>query len=440
MPSAGVSSDEVGQHPVPDLSRRLLPAGLVGAAVSVLALALVLYADRARLWSMIDLRVYRWGGRLAFTDPNVYHLKFHGFLYFTYTPMALTLCMAASLLKIAVAKWLITIATVVSVGLSAWLALGIGGYRRSSGRLGLALLVGAVALWLEPVQQTLSFGQVNAVLMAVVLFDLALPRSSRLRGIGIGLATGFKLVPGIFIAYLLVTRNFRAAAVAIGTFAVTVLYPFAVLPVPSREYWFDGLFDKTSRVGSVTYVANQSLYGMITRMMRTVGPAMRPPWLACALVVLVAGLLVAAWAERQGERLLAVAATAVTGLLVSPVSWSHHWVWVTVIGVALIDLVLRYRSSVAFAATVGAFLVWFAYPIREGSQVVPEGLIWGMPNTHHREWHWHGYQVLFGNLYVFVGLAGIAGLACYLAVATRAAALPAPPAPTLPQTAASPGG
>jgi alpha-1,2-mannosyltransferase len=433
-PAAEVSRGDGHQAAGQELSRRLLPAGVAAGTVSIAVLALVLYADRSRLWSMIDLRVYDWGGRLAFTDANVYHRKFHGFLFFTYTPMALTLCMAASLVKVGVAKWLITIATIVSVGLSAWLALGIGGYRRSSGRLGLALLVGAVALWLEPVQQTLSFGQVNALLMAVVLADLALPRSCRLKGIGIGLAAGFKLVPGIFIGYLLVTRQWRAAAVAIGTFALTVLYPFAVLPVPSRQYWLGGLFDKTSRVGSVTYVANQSLYGMITRFMRTVGPAMRPPWLACAIVVLVAGLFLAAWAERQGERLLAVVATAVTGLLVSPVSWSHHWVWVTVIGVALIDLVLRYRSSVAFAATVASFLVWFAYPVREGSQVVPEGLIWGVPNTHHREWHWHGYQLFIGNLYVFTGLALLAGLACYLAVLKRAAAVPAPPSPAVPQT------
>ncbi len=422
------------------LSGRLLLAGLPVAVVSVALLAFVMRTERSVMWNMTDLRVYLWGGKLALTHPNVYHRKFEGFLYFTYTPFALTLCMALSFVKLNVAKLLITVASVASVGLSAWLALGIAGYRRSAGRLGLALLVGAVALWLEPVQQTLWFGQVNAVLMAVVLADLALPRSSKLTGIGIGLAAGFKLVPGIFILYLLVTRQFRATAVAAGTFAVTVLYPFAVLPVPSRQYWLDGLFDNTSRIGSVSYVANQSLYGMITRMMRTVGPAMRPPWLVCAVVIGVTGLALAAWADRRGERLLAVATTAVTGLLVSPVSWSHHWVWVTVIGVALVDLVLRYRSSAAFVATVASFMVWFAYPIKEGTRAVPEGLIWAMPNTHHREFHWRGLQLVVGNLYVFAGLAMLAALAWFLAlrrdVAPSLAATAAPPVPQ-PEVASS---
>ncbi len=448
--AGGVSERTAG--PTPVLGGGLLAAGLPVAIGSVALLAYVLRVDKPVLWNMTDLQVYLWGGKLALAHGNVYHRKFERFLYFTYTPFALTLCMAAAGVKLKTAKLLITVASVVSVGLSAWLALGIAGYRRNSGRLGLALLVGAVALWLEPVQQTIRFGQVNAVLMVVVLADLALPRRSRLKGIGIGLATGFKLVPGIFIAYLVVTRQFRAAAVATGTFALTVLYPFAVLPLQSREYWIDGLFDNVSRVGSATYVANQSLYGMITRFMRTLGPAVRPPWLICAVIIGITGLALAAWADRQGERLLAVSATALTGLLVSPVSWSHHWVWMTVIAIALIDLMVRYQSSAAFAAIVASFLVWFAYPFKEGKRSVPEGLIWAMPNTHHREWRWHGVQLVIGNLYVFAGLTMLAALAWFLAlrrtvapaaVAPAAPAAPASPAarlPAAPQSEAAPSG
>jgi alpha-1,2-mannosyltransferase len=417
---------------VPELSRRLLAAGLAAGAVSAALLALVLYADRTRLWSMIDLRVYQWGGRLALTDPNVYHLKYHGFLYFTNTPMALTICAAASKVPLAIAKWLMTIVTVASVGLSVWLALGIAGYRRSAGRLGLALLLGALALWLEPVQQTLSFGQVNAVLMVVVLGDLALRDGSRVKGIGMGLAAGFKLVPGIFIAYLLVTRQLRAAAVAAGTFAATILYGFAVLPTESRQYWIDGLFGKFSRFGYTDYVANQSLFALITRTMRSTGPDARQLWLAAAVLVALSGLAIAAWAYHQGRRLLAVAATAITGLLVSPVSWSHHWVWITVVGVALVDLLIRSRSAAALVACMATVLIFLAYPI-SGGQVVPQGLIWSVPRNHHLEWTWTGLQRLTGNLYVFAGLAFLVGLACYLAVTARATAAAAqPPAPSTP--------
>ncbi len=445
VPGTGAGSADVGVGATA-LNRRLLPAGLAAAVVSLAVLVITFHADARDLWSMIDLRVYLWGGRNARIDPQVYHLKFHGFLYFTYTPMALTLCMAASYLKLGIAKWLITIATVASVGLSAWLALGIAGYRRSAGRLGLALLTAAVLLWLEPVQQTLRFGQVNAVLMVIVLADLALPARSRFKGIGIGLATGFKLVPGIFILYLLVTRQFRAAAVAAGTFAVTVLYAFAVIPVPAREYWFDGLFDNPSRTGSVSYVSNQSIYGLITRMLRTVGPAVREPWLVSALIVLAVGLALAAWAERQGLRLIAISAAAVTGLLVSPVSWSHHWVWIEVVAIAILDLVIRYKSSIALVAVMVVSMLYFAYPQQvSAGKVLPEGLIWTVPYANHREWHWHGLQKVTGNLYVFAGLAMLAALAAFLAVrARRAAEAPptasAPPSTPAPHAAASPGG
>jgi alpha-1,2-mannosyltransferase len=438
-PGPELSNDKREGAAAPELSGRLLPAGLAAGAVSVALLALALYTDRTRLWSMIDLRVYQWGGRLAMTDPNVYHRKYQGFLYFTYTPMALTICMAASKLTLAAAKWLITIATVASVGLSAWLALGIGGYRRGAGRLGLALLVGALALWLEPVQQTLAFGQVNAVLMVLVLGDLALRDGSRMKGIGIGLAAGFKLVPAIFIAYLLVTRQLRAAAVAAVTFGATILYGFAVLPTESRQYWLDGLFDKASRTGSVTYVANQSLFGFITRTLRSTGPGASQLWLAAAVVVAVCGLVIAAWAYHQGQRLLAVAATAITGLLVSPVSWSHHWVWILVVGVALVDLVIRSRSTVALVACMATVLLFLAYPQVSSHAAVPEGLIWLAPHYRHLELTWHGLQRLTGNLYVAVGLVFLAGLACYLALQERTSAVPAPPPLPVPRAVASRG-
>ena len=103
-----------------------------------------------------------------------------------------------------------------------WLTWGALERWRTGGRLGATLGLGAVALWLEPVRQTLSFGQVNLLLMLLIVADLCLPDSRWWKGVGVGLAAGFKLTPLIFIPYLLLTRRFRAAAVAPAIFALTI--------------------------------------------------------------------------------------------------------------------------------------------------------------------------------------------------------------------------
>ncbi len=51
-------------------------------------------------------------------------------------------------------------------------------------------------------------------------------------------------------------------------------------------------------------------------------------WLVAAALATVLGVW-AAWAcLRVGDRAAGFLAVQITGLLVSPISWSHHWVWV----------------------------------------------------------------------------------------------------------------
>jgi alpha-1,2-mannosyltransferase len=398
----------------PELRSGLLRPGIVAAVVAIAALALDVLASHN--WSMIDLRVYHWAGWTAWQHPYIYDLQYEHFLKFTYTPMALAIFMVAAVIPITAQIVAITIATLVSLGLSVWLALGIAGYQRGPGRLGLSLLISAVALWLEPIQQTLGFGQVNAVLMVVVLADLSLPGTSRWQGAGIGLAAGFKLVPGIFILYLLVTRRLRAAAVAGVTLAATVLGGFLVLPAASRQYWLGGLFAHPDRAGPTDYVANQSLDGLLSRILRTTVHGARPLWLLAAAIAAIIGLALASWAHRQGRVLLGVAATALTGLLISPISWSHHWVWIAVFGVAGVDLALRHRSRTGWLLTTALAALFFAYPVKEPHHpVLPQGLIWTVPFRSNLEWTWHGLQIVTGNLYVMTGAALLLALTGYLA-------------------------
>jgi alpha-1,2-mannosyltransferase len=96
------------------------------------------------------------------------------------------------------------------------------------------VLVAAVplALCTEPVRQTLGFGQVNLWLFALVLLDLVVlgRTGSRWAGAGVGIATAIKLTPGLFIVYLLVTGQWRAARTATVTTAALTGGAFLLAP------------------------------------------------------------------------------------------------------------------------------------------------------------------------------------------------------------------
>jgi alpha-1,2-mannosyltransferase len=271
---------------------------------------------------------------------------------------------------------------------------------------------------------TLFFGQINLVLLALVVGDLALPDRFKGKGIGIGLAAGIKLTPLIFIPYLLFTRRVRAAAVSALTFAVTVGLGFALLPHASAVYWGGKVF----RPGKHFHLDNQSLNGVILRLTHA-GPDAHAYWLVAAVVVGIAGLATSVLASRRGHELLGLVACAATGLLVSPISWSHHYVFV-IPALALAAYGPRRLSYriLGVALVVGLFGWW---PVPVGNQggydprapLLPRGWLLLAPNgDNHRttvEFTWHGLELIIGNYYVLTLLVFVAAAACALMLTRR---------------------
>ncbi len=227
-----------------------------------------------------------------------------------------------------------------------WATLGGLGYRAGLARLGGTLLLAAALFWIEPVQRTLYLGQIELLLMALIMWDMSQPDRRWWKGAGVGIAAGIKLVPLVFIPYLLLTRRFREAAVAAGTFSATVVLGFAVLPGDSRVWWLHGLFLQGSRTGFPGWEGNQSLQAIITRFAGSIA-AGQPIWLIAALITLVVGVASAVVLDRAGHRTVGVLTCALAGLLVSPISWDHHWVWVVPAVTVLVVYGIRARRCAA---------------------------------------------------------------------------------------------
>jgi alpha-1,2-mannosyltransferase len=442
---AAVTEATAATAPLVKGPRWLLPAGALLLAAALAAYLADLVTHLSYMAAMRDLVVYRNGGLIVrhvspAYDPHhgspLYDWTGQNGVQFTYPPFAAVIFSVASVLSWTAMRWAMTLASLAALGLSVWLVFGALGYRdRPAIRLGATLGVSALALATEPVQQTLALGQVNLLLMLLVVADLLTagaltPGGSKGRtrwwhGAGIGIAAGVKLTPLIFIPYLLLIRRYRQAAVAAGVFAATVALGYAILPRDSGTYWAHGLFLKANRIVFLGTRGNQSLRGVLTRLAGSVS-AGTVPWIAAAVLVAVAGLVAAALLYRARQPVPAMLACALTGLLVSPLSWDHHWVWVAP-GIALLAHLgatagrglVRTAWWAAAAVLFGVFASWPQFWNLSQSGLTPAGLGWYAPGTYfatgskpwYHEFHWHGLQLLAGNSAVLAGLACLAALA-----------------------------
>ncbi|TVL94466.1 hypothetical protein CD790_01505 [Streptomyces sp. SAJ15] len=404
---------------------------------------------------MVDLMVYRAEGWAVRTGADLYDLRATRYeLPTTYPPFAALLFTPLSLPAVGVVKVLATAVNLALVAVLAQLSLRLVGDRLPVPRPAAALLVAAVAVWCEPVWSTLRYGQINLLIAVLVLWDLTGRPGHRWAGVGIGIATGIKLTPALFVVFLALAglaarrgrrtwgrrhgeprlsrsprpreelpreelrharpagrEELRRAGVATAAFAATVALAGLVLPRDSRRFWTDVVLS-ADRPGDVEEAGNQNLRGVLARALHTVDPGLW--WLLAAALVGCAGMAVAVGAHRAGERLpygpaWSALACAITALLVSPVSWSHHWVWAVPVTLLLCAEARRRRTArwVGGAALTGLLLC--SYAIWYPPHVVPR----------HVELRLDAGQVLLTAAYPLLGVAFLAVAGCLTVRALR---------------------
>ncbi|WP_037180501.1 glycosyltransferase 87 family protein [Rhodococcoides fascians] len=308
----------------------------------------------------VDTIVYRHGGQMVADGLPLYEFAlFEVGLPFTYPPFAALVFVPLAWMSVDTAIAVMQIVNAVLVYAAVMASWRILGYRGPRVWL-ISVGVAAGVSWLEPVRMTMWLGQINLLLLVLVLFDLARADGSRLRGVGVGIAAGLKLTPAFFVLYLLVLRQWRSAVTAAAVFAVTVAAGVAILPKDAWRF-FTGAMSESERIGALASPANQSLHGALARAW----PGHTPPvwvWLAGAVVVAAIGLWAAQRAYRGGNRLLGLTICGLSTPMVSPFAWGHHWVWCIPLTVLALDYAHRHRSRWAWTVPVAVILpvtAWF---------------------------------------------------------------------------------
>lgn len=295
---------------------------------------------------------------------------------------------------------------------------------------------------LEPFTQSVGFAQVNTAMMALVMIDVAAPPSWKGRGVASGLAAAIKLTPAIAVLIFLLRRQWRSAITMVATSLAVTLLSWVISPGESARFFFDAMWDP-QRAGDAYYTSNQNLKGFVARALPentwsiawaiTVALALvAAVWLclciqAAATLVAPAGDAVELAASDAVAAPSAVATTPAApvlpenlatlltaavimtlGLLVSPITWSHHWVWGLASVVALIAVALRLKSAplAALALVQGALFIMAPH--------------WWFSHGQVNELHWNVVEQLVGSSYTLAAIASGVALAWALLVQATA--------------------
>lgn len=337
------------------------------AIVAVLTLAVTWWLLRKGLvsYEYTDLQVYYgamdwWvGENRPLYDFTIY--LFGNELGFTYPPFAALVFAPFSFVGLATAEVVFTQAALVSFGVAVWWLIRPMVRRLEWPPIFAFAVAVVLAFAIEPVWVTVAIGQINWLVVLLILGDavLLLSRSSRWAGVGIGLATAIKLTPAVFIIYLLVTRRFRAAATASVTALAATLLAAAVAYRDSWRFWTDALWD-TERVGVARRIDNQSLMGMLARAFDVDRPN-GALWLVVTVIVTGFGLWRAYRAYLAGDEIAGITLTGLVSALASPVTWIHHLFWVVPAIVIFVDAGMAATGRRRILLMGSALVTWVLF-------------------------------------------------------------------------------
>ncbi|MGE3663941.1 MAG: glycosyltransferase 87 family protein [Pseudonocardia sp.] len=385
----------------------------IGAAMLAVAIAVLVVKFGGR---HIDLEVYRFGvwALLDGGDPYVTlpPTAVGAVLPFIYPPFAAFVLMPFAFVPWEVAWPALMAASTVALALALYVtarALWPSGGRR--GALGAAALALPLSFALEPVHSTIDFGQVNLLLMALVAADCLVARPRWPRGVLVGIAAAVKLTPAAFVLFFLLRGDRKAAVTAAVSGGIATLVAFALAPTASLRFWLD---NPAGGVSAAPFYTNQTFQAVLVRA-GVDGVARTAGWLVLSLAV----LLLAAPAIRRAPAPLAMVATAAVALLVSPTSWSHHWVWV-----APAMMVLAVTAWRAWSWR------WALVTLLSAAVFVGAPHVWGLPRADGRELAWTPLQQVWGSTFTWFTVLLLVAL--YVAWRRRPAHEAVPAAPVRP--------
>ena len=361
----------------------------------------------------VDSAVYRAGALTLLHGDSLYDANtlanepWWALLPFTYPPTAALIFVPLAAFPTQISWGLITAVSLGAMALSIRIAIGAlprpadDGPRWWASPARSTIVFFLVFLGLEPVWRTIFLGQINLILMAMILLDMLVigARGSRWGGVLVGVAAAIKLTPLVFLGHLFITGRRKDALRGLATFVVLQGLMFLINAHDAAKYWTVTLPD-TGRIGPVHWAGNQSLNALMNRA-TDLAPWASKAAMGIGFLLAIPALWLLMRFHRKGQTLAAVLVTAFWTLLISPISWTHHWVWVVPLIVLLVSRLPKTTPATAWKRWVGTFAVAFVFL---------SCVLLILPNGRNVELHWKVWQNILGDAYILMPVVLAAAL------------------------------
>ncbi|MEV6829693.1 glycosyltransferase 87 family protein [Amycolatopsis sp. NPDC051102] len=371
----------------------------------------------------VDSAVYRAGALTLLHGDSLYDANtlpnepWWALLPFTYPPTAALIFVPLAAFPTQISWGLITAVSLGAMALSIRIAIGAlprpaaDGPRWWASPARSTIVFFLVFLALEPVWRTIFLGQINLILMAMILLDMLVigTRGSRWGGVLVGVAAAIKLTPLVFLGHLFITGRRKDALRGLATFVLLQGLMFLINAHDAAKYWTVTLPD-TGRIGPVHWAGNQSLNALMNRA-TDLAPWASKAAMGIGFLLAIPALWLLMRFHRKGQALAALLVTAFWTLLISPISWTHHWVWVIPLIVLLVSRLPKTTPKTAWRRWVGTGLVAFVFV---------SCVLLILPNGRNVELHWKVWQNVLGDAYILMPVVLAAALALRWGLQRRA--------------------
>jgi alpha-1,2-mannosyltransferase len=396
---------------------------LILAVIPLFAIGYGIYGWQHDWVLGVDSAVYRAGALTLLHGDSLYDANtlpnepWWALLPFTYPPTAALIFVPLAAFPTQISWGLITAVSLGAMALSIRTAIGAlprpaaDGPRWWASPARSTIVFFLVFLALEPVWRTIFLGQINLILMAMIMLDMLVigARGSRWGGVLVGVAAAIKLTPLVFLGHLFITGRRMDALRGFATFVLLQGLMFLINAHDAAKYWTVTLPD-TGRIGPVHWAGNQSLNALMNRA-TDLAPWASKAAMGIGFLLAIPALWLLMRFHRKGQALAALLVTAFWTLLMSPISWTHHWVWVIPLIVLLVSRLPKTTPKTAWKRWVGTGLVAFVFV---------SCVLLILPNGRNVELHWKVWQNVLGDAYILMPVVLAAALALRWGLQRRA--------------------
>jgi alpha-1,2-mannosyltransferase len=350
-------------------------------------------------------------------------------------PPALALLIAPlTLLPLWAAGWLLALAGLTALLLATVVVAGPVARRHARRRGPFVLAAASLALLAEPVRAAVGLGRPELLIFALLAADLVgLRRAARVRhrslaallrsrrsarvarsfrerfqysgdlspsskrsevdqtgggtlrrvwasgswaGVGTGLATAFSATALLFVVYLLVTRQRRAALTALAT--ATVVTGGVLVAAPAETFaWYGTTMWELARPAPVSDLDNQSLAGVMARLYGFPAPPVLV-WFSFGILLVAVGLIRARSAHTEGDEVTAFTLIGLTVAVAGPVTTAAESLWLLPAVLILADTGLRRRLSLRLPRSTRRAGTAYLVMAAAGSLILIVNPVWSL--------------------------------------------------------------